>query len=149
MPFGRGPEPTKRHLPTCSASHRGCQQILHRPATGVVMHDTILEYLVLAASAYYLVRQGFFRPPGRFLTWPMFSRMAAYRVNMVDVATGEPIVPWKYMLHIDYLGGPRALQDFVDYLKEIHGIVVDGDGIVAVPFEYRIAVIRASRVDTR
>lgn len=107
---------------------------------------TVLDYLVVAAVVGLLTWRGLFGRPGQFLTWPMFSRMAAYRVEMRDATTGKTVNPWEYMLHIDYLGGPQALQSFLDYLRDAHGIEVEGQGVVDGPGGIRSVAIEASRV---
>ncbi len=106
------------------------------------------KLLITAVLAVWAVRQGFFRAPGVFLSWPMFAHTAAYRAELHCDATQERIVPWDYMIHLDYLGLPQHLAEFLDYLQERHSTTVSGEGVFATRNGYSEFTVRGSRVAT-
>lgn len=101
-----------------------------------MIDDWVRDVLMVLAIAW-AVRQGFFRPPGAFLSWPMFTYVSYYRANVVRTVELTPVNLWRHRIHIDFGGDERELQDILTFLQERHSIVVSGDGIVADPTGYR------------
>jgi hypothetical protein len=111
---------------------------------------TCLALIALTIFSAVAVRQGFFASPGAFLSWPMFTHVSFFRVDLTSDETGEPINPWQYMLHMDYgAGGLPALREFLTYLSEVHGVKASGDGVIADGKGYRRVEVRGSIVDCK
>lgn len=106
-----------------------------------------IKAVLTLAGVAFAVRQGFFRPPGVFLSWPMFGFTGYYRVTLRRDDTGEPVSPWDYEPHQDYLQ-THGLWDLVRFLREEHGISVSGGGVVAGPFGYLRVEVRSGEVRT-
>jgi hypothetical protein len=108
--------------------------------------SALLKEVTTVALAGWAIRQGFFKKPGVFLSWPMFNRTSYYRVDLRCDATGCPVSPWSYMIHIDYGGGVRELQEFLDYLRDVHGVTASGEGVLADSDGYAEISVRSGRV---
>lgn len=106
----------------------------------------VLKEVATILAVAWALRQGFLEKPGVFLSWPMFNRTSYYRVDLRCDSTGRPINPWSYMIHIDYGGGIRELQEFLDYLGEVHGITASGAGVLADADGYTDIRVRSGRV---
>lgn len=106
----------------------------------------IVKLVITMLLVCWAVRQGFFRDPGVFLSWPMFAHIACYRAELRCAETGTRVVPWDYMIHLDYLGLPVHLEEFLDFLEDQHGITVSGMGILATNRGYREFTVEESNV---
>jgi hypothetical protein len=106
------------------------------------MIDTIAAVAIGGVIAVVFLYRGFFCPPGAFGSWAMFSHIVCYRINLVNLSTGERISPWDYELHQDYFGNTADIASLVEYLREEHGIVAVGDGVVAGHFGYLAIEVR-------
>ena len=100
--------------------------------------------LTLVAVAI-AIRQGFFKPPGAFLSWPMFAYTGFYRVALRCNVTGQQVYPWDYEPHQDYLQN-QGLWELIEFLAQEHGRVVSGNGLLAGPFGYLRIVVRSGNV---
>ena len=110
-----------------------------------------LEFYVKAAltlvAVVIAIRQGFFKPYGAFLSWPMFSHTGAYRVMLRCDETGEKVSAWDYEPHQDYLQ-TRGLWELIEFLAQERGRVVSGNGLLAGQFGYLRIVVRSGKVQT-
>jgi hypothetical protein len=106
-----------------------------------------VDVIVLAMAVAWMIRQGFSKCPGRFLTWPMYNKVLFYRVRLVSDQDGSTVNPWDDMIFIDYGGGAESLREYLAYLKDIRGITVSGDGVLADGTGYHKVTIGASNVD--
>lgn len=93
------------------------------------------------------IRQGFLKPYGAVLSWPMFAYTGYYRVTLRCDATGRQVSPWDYEPHQDYLQ-TQGLWELVDFLARERDCVVSGNGLLAGPFGYLRIVVRAGRIQT-
>lgn len=111
------------------------------------MLTNILGYLGLVSGVYWLVRQGFFRKAGSFLSWPMFNQVSYVRARLYDSVTRQPVNIYSYQIHIEHGGDARVFEEMLLYLHEVDDIQVDGHGVVAHESRNIRVRIRGGHVD--
>lgn len=108
--------------------------------------STAIQYAVTAAFVARGAYVGFRRPPGAILSWPMFSELHLYRVDVTSDRTGEPVNLWAYRPHLDVAGGLYQLALLLRFLSSVHGEPLSGTGVYVTEHGEADVVIQAGRI---
>jgi hypothetical protein len=85
----------------------------------------IVEIGLFATYAALLVWTGFRRREG-FASWHMFAGVSRSHWNVVDADSGAPFNPWDYLPHSQLIMNDVQLQLFLMFLRQVHGLKLNG-----------------------
>jgi hypothetical protein len=88
----------------------------------------VLRLILVGLFLLLLVRKGFAATPS-YLAWPMFSRLASCEFDCSYRAPDGSLRrfnPWTYLPNLETGMTERGLASFLEYLRTVHGIELDG-----------------------
>lgn len=93
-----------------------------------------VELVVTAALVGWMVVAGFFRKPGRVLSWPMFSIGRFTLVSLTGTRNShtERINVYDFVFPGNFVIPPKELQLVIDFLADRYH-TIEGTGLVLAP----------------
>ncbi|MGH3749436.1 MAG: hypothetical protein ACRDT8_18765 [Micromonosporaceae bacterium] len=88
----------------------------------------VAQWVVFGVLVLRMVQVGFSGPP-RLFAWPMFARVSHCLMDLHD-QHGEPINPWRDIVHQDPGMNLRELGMYLAFLRDVRGVRASGEVVV-------------------